>query len=149
MLAAYLPAQLRRLVEVLDLAEYAALSDRDLMRSGDELTAAIERCLLEKASEDWDTSFVAAGVVGGAVRDMSQTLATGQPEARGFLSEIETPLGQYQVPSLGFVWNGESVGPTGTVSSLGEDTRFILTRLGYDGASIDAFVEDGVVGTSA
>jgi crotonobetainyl-CoA:carnitine CoA-transferase CaiB-like acyl-CoA transferase len=103
--------------------------------------------LLAKTSEDWDTRFVAAGVVGGAVRDMSQTLATGQPEARGFLSEIETPLGQYQVPTLGFVWNGESIGPTRSVSSLGEDTRFILTQLGYDGASINALIEDGVVST--
>ena len=149
MLAAYMPPQLRRLVEVLGLEKYTALSDRDLMKSGDELTAAIEESLLAKTSEDWDAIFVAGGVIGGAVRDMSQTLATGQPEARGFLSEIETPLGRYQVPALGFVWNGESIGPTRSVSNLGEDTRSILTQIGYDSASIDAFIEDGVVSASA
>ena len=149
MLAAYMPAQLRRLVEMLGLSDYAALSNRDLMGSGDELTAAIEERLLQKTSEEWDAEFVATGVIGGAVRDMSQTLATGQPKARGFLSEIETPIGRYQVPSLGFVWNGESVGPAQSVSSLGGDTRSILTGLGYDIASIDRFVEDGVVSTPA
>ena len=149
MLAAYMPPQLRRLVEVLGLEKYTALSDRDLMKSGDELTAAIEEGLLAKTSEDWDAIFVAGGVIGGAVRDMSQTLATGQPEARGFLSEIETPLGRYQVPALGFVWNGESIGPTRSVSTLGEDTRSILTQIGYDSASIDVFIEDGVVSESA
>jgi crotonobetainyl-CoA:carnitine CoA-transferase CaiB-like acyl-CoA transferase len=149
MLAAYMPPQLRRLVEVLGLEKYTALSDRDLMKSGDELTAAIEECLLAKTSENWDGIFVADGVIGGAVRDMSQTLATGQPEARGFLSEIETPLGPYQVPALGFVWNGESIGPTRSVSNLGEDTRSILTQIGYDSAAIDAFIKDGVVSTSA
>ena len=49
------------------------------------------------------------------------------------------------VPTIGFKWNGQTLGPEKMPSRLGEDTDSVLAEIGLDAAAIAALKRDKVV----
>ncbi len=145
MLAGYLPHHQRSICGAIGLAEFAEFNGKQFAEFGDKVERAVEERLLEKTAMEWDKVFSEAGVVAGAVHDVTEVLNTGQPEARNLLTEVDTKTGPVQVTNAGYRINGDTFRPDGPVPLLGEDTRSTLTELGYSSEQIDQWHADKVV----
>jgi crotonobetainyl-CoA:carnitine CoA-transferase CaiB-like acyl-CoA transferase len=84
-------------------------------------------------------------VVGGGVRELAETFASGQPDARGITEPLHTPVGEIHVTTNGYRINDQAWGPRSSVPMLGEHSRDLLGELGHDDAAIDALITDGVI----
>ena len=146
MLAGYLPKHQRSILKALALDELAGLSGRELRARAREATIAAEEVLLTKTSDEWDKIFSEAGVVAGGVRDMAEVFDTGQPHARSLTAEVESSIGEVQVTTAGYLFDGEAFGPSGGLASLGADTRSVLLSFGLSDSEIDSLTEVGAVG---
>ncbi len=146
MLAGYLPRHQRSILTALGLTEYAELSGKALRARSAEIERAVEARLLERTSAEWDQVFSDQGVVAGGVRNIAEVLATGQPEARQLLSEVESAIGSVQVTNAGYLTDGEAYGPHTGLSNLGGDTREVLQRLGLAEEEIEDLARAGVIG---
>jgi|AP95_1055475.scaffolds.fasta_scaffold03397_2 crotonobetainyl-CoA:carnitine CoA-transferase CaiB-like acyl-CoA transferase len=147
MLAGYLVRHRRAICRALGLDEYARLNGSQFEERADEVEAAVEAAIAERTAEEWDDVFAEAGALGGAVRDLGQVLATGQPDARRLLTEVDTAVGPGQVTNAGYLINGEALAPAFGVPRLGEHSREILGELGYSADKIERLVETNAVGT--
>ncbi len=148
-LAGYLPHHCRALCVAMDLPQYAAFSGRDFAERGAEVDAAVEARMKERTAEQWDQIFNREGVLGGAIRDLNQVLATGQPEARELLTRVSTAAGDFQVTTSGYRINNQVFKPVSGVPLLGEHSLEILAELGLDQDQIDGLVKSGIVNTPA
>ncbi|MEM9562311.1 MAG: CoA transferase [Actinomycetota bacterium] len=147
MLAGYLPRHCQSIAEAIGLDEYAEVGFRELADRGAEIQAAVEARLRERTSAAWDAIFDERGVVGGAVRELGETFATGQPGARGLTEPIDTAVGEIHVTTTGYRVNDQTWGPRSSVPLLGQDSRAVLSELGLDDGVIDDLVERGIVRT--
>ena len=147
MLAGYLPHHCRSICRVLGLSEFAECSGREFAARADDVIAAAEASLLEHTRREWDQRFSEAGIVAGGVHHLDEVLATGQPEARELISEVDSAAGTLQVTNNGYRINDTVFRPTGGVPRLGEQSREILGELGMENAQIEALIERGVVRT--
>ncbi len=145
MLAGYLPRHQRSICSALGLNQYASFSGSQFAASADEIEQAVSLRLLEKTSLAWDAVFAEEGVVAGGVRDLAEVMATGQPEARELLSEVETEVGSMQVTNAGYRINDRVFRPSASVPLLGEHSREILKQSGLDSQTIDDLIDKGVV----
>ncbi len=145
MLAGYLPRHCQSIARAIGLDEYAEVGFRDLAERGDEIQAAVEARLRERITADWDAIFGERGVVGGAVRELSETFETGQPAARGLTEPIDTPAGEIHVTTNGYRINDRTWGPRSSVPLLGQDSRAVLGELGFDDGTIDSLIDRGIV----
>lgn len=146
MLAGYLPRHCQAIAAALDLEAYTDIGFRDMTERTAEIQAAVTARLAEKTTAEWDTIFAQAGVVGGGVRELSETFDTGQPDARGLTEPLDTPVGEIHVTTSGYRVNDHTWGPRSSVPLLGQDSRQILAELGYDEDAISSLVEREVVG---
>ncbi|MEN9586916.1 MAG: hypothetical protein RIT15_491, partial [Pseudomonadota bacterium] len=68
--------------------------------------------------------------------------------ARGMMLEQDHPrLGKIKMPNLPFHFSGCDITPTYVAPKLGEHNREIAADLGFDAATIDAMVGEGVLYT--
>ena len=148
MLAGYRARHQQRICRALGLTEFEDLSGHGFAERGADVDAAAEAVLATRTSAEWDDVFAAEGVVGGGVRDLSEVLATGQPAARQFLTEVPTATGPVTVTTGGYLVNGSPFTPTSGVPLIGEHTVEVLGELGYDDAVINGWLADGVVAQS-
>lgn len=146
MLAGYRTRHRQAICRALGLDELAELDGRRFWARADEIDRAAEAAIATRTALEWDAVFAEAGVVGGGVHDLSEVLATGQPEARQLLAEVETAVGPSQVTTNGYLLNGEAFPPTSGVPLLGQHSRQVLQELGYGEAEIDRLVDSSVVG---
>ncbi len=145
MLAGYLPTHQRSLCRALGLDEFAEASGRELLERATELEETVSTTLKTKTSAEWDEIFSTAGVVGGGVRDICATLATGQPQARELLQTVSSPAGDFAVTSAGYKIDAEVMAPDGGLPQLGEHTAEVLLELGLSDAEIRELHAAGTV----
>ena len=148
MLAGYLPHHQRSICVALGLNQYASFNSAQFSVKADEIERAVSSRLIEKTSVEWDAVFAEEGIVAGGVRDLAEVMATGQPEARELLSEVEGAAGPVQVTTAGYRINDQVFSPAGSVPLLGEHSREILEQSGLDSQTINDLIERGVVITS-
>ena len=145
MLAGYLPRHCQSIAAAIGLDEFTDIEFDDLFTRGDEIQALVEARLLERTTDEWDRIFAEAGVVGGGVRELAETFASGQPDARGVTEPLNTPVGEIHVTTNGYRINDQVWGPRSTVPMIGEHSRDLLGELGYDASAIDTLIADGVI----
>ncbi len=144
MLAGYLPHHCRSICRVLGLDDYAEFSGAAFAEHADDVTAAAEAVLMTRTRAEWDDLLSNAGVVAGGVRNLVEVLQTGQPDARGLLTEVRSAAGPLQVTNAGYRINDAVFGPTGAVPRLGEHSREVLEELGLSAERISALIDSGV-----
>ncbi|HJM72779.1 MAG TPA: CoA transferase, partial [Acidimicrobiales bacterium] len=145
MLAGYLPRHWQSIAAAIGLDELTDVEFEDLFARSDEIQALVEARLLERTTDEWDRIFAEAGAVGGGVRELAETFASGQPDARGITEPLHTPVGEIHVTTNGYRINDQAWGPRSSVPMLGEHSRDLLGELGHDDAAIDALITDGVI----
>ncbi len=147
MLAGYRPAHQRGILEAIGLTEFAVLPTAQLMTQMPQIEARVEEVLQQKTAAEWDNIFASAGVVAGGVKDLIEVFETGQPEARGLTTQVESAYGDHQVTSAGYRINDAVFQPGTHVPELGEHTSDVMAALGYSADEIAHLVEDGVIVT--
>ena len=146
MLAGYLPSHQRSILSALDLRQEAELETSILMQQMPEIEKKVESVLLERTTAEWDEIFNREGVVAGGVVDLLGVMASGQPAARDLFTSAESQYGEHQVTTAGYRINDCVFSPTPHVPSLGENTREVLTALGYDEVEINDLYVKRTVG---
>ncbi|MEM7100668.1 MAG: CoA transferase [Pseudomonadota bacterium] len=148
MLAGYLPRHQKSILRALGLNEYAGLSGSQLRSRAQEIGEAAVSVIKQKTSEEWDAIFSEQQTVAGAVRDLAEVLATGQPQARSLLTSVDSDIGEVQVTTAGYLVDEEPLRPDGPLRSLGADTVAVLQANGYSQEEIDAFRSAGAIGSA-
>ena len=88
------------------------------------LREVFEKAFLSKPATQWEALLDEAGVPASRVRKLSETLAEGQPQARGMLKTLPVGAEQTQVslPGIGFRMNGQPLLPDSPPRGPGADT---------------------------
>lgn len=131
-------AQLHRACEVLGVPELLreeafTTADRRL-ENADAFRARLASRLLDRTALEWEEAFTQAHVPAAKVRSIGEVLAEPHLRERAVehsVTDSVTGL-PLAVPSIGFKWNGASLGPDTGPPRLGEHTRQILAQLGFD-----------------
>jgi crotonobetainyl-CoA:carnitine CoA-transferase CaiB-like acyl-CoA transferase len=78
----------------------------------------------------WEDRLVARSVPASRVRKLSEVISEGQPAARGLLHEVAvgTEGMPVQLPGIGFLLNGDSLGPREAPRPVGSDNDTWLRR---------------------
>ena len=99
----------------------------------------------------WDTeplmhALRTEGVPFSRVNDLQHAAEDGQIDALEFMAEGEDPAyGSFRISGLPFKLSGHGMRPPVRAPFLGEHTRDVLARLGYDQARIDELLAGEVV----
>ena len=131
--------------DLVDDPRFATNRDRVAHRA--PLIDIIQQVLLTRSYEDWERTFLAAGIPVGAINDIGQVIEHPQVKARGSIVEVDHPragrVGMAGVP----VRLGATPGGIRTPSpALGEHTAQTLEELlGMGSAEIAALARSGVV----
>ena len=144
-LAGYLPRHCRAICKAIGLDQYAGLDGGEFAERAEEIKLAVEQKLAERTAEEWDAIFSEAAVVAGGVRNLAEVLATGQPESRNLLTDVESAVGTFRVTTNGYRINDETWGPRSGVPLLGEHSREILKGLSLTDEQIASLIAQGVV----
>ena len=95
---------------------------------------ALRDRMIEAFSTDtatsWEDRLVARSVPASRVRKLSEVISEGQPAARGLLHEVAvgTEGMPVQLPGIGFLLNGDSLGPREAPRPVGSDNDTWLRR---------------------
>jgi crotonobetainyl-CoA:carnitine CoA-transferase CaiB-like acyl-CoA transferase len=94
--------------------------------------------LATRSAAEWETLLSAAQVPAVKVRTLPEILGDPHVAARGVQQRMTDPASgkTISVPTAGFKWNGQVLGPQRVPSRLGEDTDDVLRELGLDAAAI-------------
>jgi len=106
----------------------------------------IER-LSRRSAAEWETIFTEARVPAVKVRTLPEILHDPHVQSRQVQQQLTDPVSgrQVSVPSIGFKWNGEVLGPRRMPSRLGQDTQSVLRELGLDAVQIAELKQRKVV----
>ena len=109
--------------------------------------SALTGRLAPRSAIEWETMLSARHVPAVKVRTVPEALADEHVISRGVQQQVSDPVtGKLiSVPSLGFKWNGQSIGPMKGPSLLGSDTEQVLAELGMDASEISELRRQGVV----
>lgn len=99
---------------------------------------ALAQRLAAHDAAEWETILSAQHVPAVKVRTLPETLADPHVVARGVQQQVIDPVSgrPIAVPSIGFKWNGQAIGPKQPPSRLGGDTDTVLAELGLSAAEI-------------
>lgn len=104
-----------------------------------ELMDLIEQWSRERTGAECETTLLAAGVPCTRYRTVAETMRDAQVAARGTLSPVRDPAGEYLVPNAPFQFPGIDTRAKPRVAALGEDNAEVLGRwLGYSAAQAAA-----------
>lgn len=109
--------------------------------------SALTGRLAHRSAAEWETVLSARHVPAVKVRTVPEALADEHVVSRGVQQQVADPVtGKLiSVPSLGFKWNGHSIGPRKGPSLLGGDTEQVLAELGMDANEISLLRQQGVI----
>jgi crotonobetainyl-CoA:carnitine CoA-transferase CaiB-like acyl-CoA transferase len=133
MLAANNERQFQKMCAVVGHAEWAQdprWCEPVVRRANQEpLRELLNAAFATRPAAEWEALLDAQGVPASRARKLSETIAEGQPAARGLLHEVAvgaqaTPV---QLTGIGFLLNGDSLGPVGRPHSAGEDNDKYLS----------------------
>jgi crotonobetainyl-CoA:carnitine CoA-transferase CaiB-like acyl-CoA transferase len=150
-MAANQDAQVERVCQVLGLPgmlreDDFATSAKRLENSG-PFRARLSAALLARTAAEWEEALSTAHVPATKVRTVGEVLAEPHVQQRGVQQHvIDTVTGQaLAVPSIGFKWNQQSLGPQSGPPRLGQHTGEVLGRLGLSAGDIQALRGAGVL----
>lgn len=150
-LAANNERQFPRLAHALgrpDFLEDARFADPAARKAhGTAFREALSAVFLADTAANWEDRMAAADVPAARVRDLGETMAEPQVEARRLMTVYRLAAVDREIsaPTLGFKANGERQQATKPPPTLGEDTDAVLQDLGKSTGEIAALRSEGVV----
>ena len=87
----------------------------------------LNAALATNTAEHWEKIFDEIGVPASRVRTLGETIAEGQPGARGLLTKIKVNDTEVQLPSIGFKLNGNHLPPERSPRPVGADNDKWIT----------------------
>ena len=113
------------------------------------LTDAMNAVLKTRTKAEWIDAFDAAGVPVGPVHSIREALEHPQTRARDMVVDLDHPdAGRTHALGCPVHFSKTPARIDRAAPRLGEHTREVLRGYGYDDATIDALVADGVVATA-
>ena len=121
--------------------------DLTTVRSGPTCTKILaEEALARRTVAEWVERLNAAGVACGPIYTVDQVFADPQVARFNLVRELEHPAwGLVRVLGLPVALSRTSPEVRSAAPLPGQHTREVLTGLGYDRATIDGLLADGVV----
>lgn len=123
--------------EVLKDARFSDMAARDSHAA--EFKRTLAEVFLTRDASDWEQRLSEAHVPATRVRSVPQILSEPHLQQRGVLQHVVDPQSgaSIVVPSIGFKWNQQSVGPQQPPPRLGQHTDKVLTALGIDKQTLE------------
>lgn len=144
-------AQVERLCKAVGLQELLSdprfATEPARQRHGDAFRAALAARLREHPASEWELLLAEVRVPATKVRTIRQALEEPQVKQRAVVQTVrDTRTGHsLQVPGIGFLWNGQAIGPAFGPPRLGEHTAEALRSLGVQDGDLRALQAAGVV----
>jgi crotonobetainyl-CoA:carnitine CoA-transferase CaiB-like acyl-CoA transferase len=134
--------QWRELCLVLELDDIAGLTTIERERRAPALRDRLAEAFRNKDAADIETKLAARGVTLGKVNDNEAVALDPQIQARGIISEVEGSPG-LRVVKQPIQFDGWSGVVKRRAPKLGENTRELLTELGYTDTDIERYIAAG------
>ncbi|CAN5636537.1 CoA transferase [soil metagenome] len=150
-MAANQDAQVDRVCQVLGVSDMLRLDDFATSAKRLENTVAfrarIAAALLGRTAAEWEEALSQAHVPATKVRSVGEVLAEPHVLQRGVQQQVtDAATGHVlAVPSIGFKWNEQSLGPQTGPPRLGQHTDAVLGGLGLSAGEIQGLRDEGVV----
>lgn len=131
-------AQVHRLCELLGMSNLLAqgpyATPEGRLGHAAEFRSLVATRLLHRTADEWERALSDAHVPATRVRNIGEALEHPHVRQRAIEQTVTDPITgrSLAVPSIGFKWNGQSLGPGAPPPRLGEHTDAILARLGLD-----------------
>jgi CoA:oxalate CoA-transferase len=139
------------LPDLLDDPRFATIVDRAKPEHAREIQSRLASVFVSRDGAEWERLLNTAGAPCGLVRDVAAACESVRGNGRGLLEPVEVQLpsgeqtrGEYL--NAGFVFATEGPGGAGSVPSVGQHTREVMSALQYDEQEIAAMLAAGVVG---
>jgi crotonobetainyl-CoA:carnitine CoA-transferase CaiB-like acyl-CoA transferase len=93
-----------------------------------DFRAALQARLRDESADHWETLLAASRVPATRVRTLAEALREPQVRQRAVVQTVQdASTGHtFQVPGIGFLWNGQSIGPAFGPPRLGEHNDVVL-----------------------
>ena len=144
MLGAFTPAQNRKLWEMLDRADFAALDSWEaLWSNADAMRETLRGRLIERSADAWVAMLRDVGVPAERVRSLGEAVRDPQLAHRNFLARADPGAPFVPVAAFGFAHDGPRLDQR--APGVGEHTEEILREAGYDEAQIAALRSTQVI----
>jgi crotonobetainyl-CoA:carnitine CoA-transferase CaiB-like acyl-CoA transferase len=122
--------------ELIDDPRYATAEARS--RHSGEVVALLDEAIGSRDMAEWDLLFRQQGVIWGPIPTMEQVAADQQMLSNGVFAELEHPqLGRISTVSSPLNLQGVVKEKARIAPEVGEQTREILSSLGYEDAAIE------------
>jgi len=110
------------------------------------LDAVIEEAFQRHTAAEWVDALNAAGVASGPIYTLDQVFADPQVQAAGLVRDVANAAwGPHKVLALPVTLSRTPARVATAAPMTGEHTRATLEGLGYDAATIDALLAEGVI----
>lgn len=150
-MAANQDAQVARLCAALDLPGLLLHGEfntpRKRLDHAEQFRACLVPALKQRTAAEWEQILSDAHLPVSRVRTLKEVLSEPHLQQRGVQQVVvdKTTGHEIGVPSLGYKWNGHSIGPLSGPPRLGEHTRETLLEIGIDAAEIQRLRDNGIV----
>ena len=115
--------------------------------NAEALREALEARLAVRPAAEWERDFTAAGMPSAVVRRIDEVVASAHVRDRGVLHQVRATERGADMTVVGppFKFGSVTLGPSGDVPVLGQDTDTVLAAAGYGADEIAAMRAGGVV----
>jgi formyl-CoA transferase len=116
------------------------------VRNRRELDAVLDEVFMRRTAAEWVEALNATGVASGPIYTLDQVFADPQVKASGLVREVANAAwGPHKVLALPVTLSRTPARVAAAAPMTGEHTRATLEGLGYDAATIDALLAEGVI----
>jgi CoA:oxalate CoA-transferase len=110
------------------------------------LDAVLDAAFAARSAAEWVETLNAAGVACGPINTVDQVFADPQIQRADLVREVTNPAwGPHKVLALPVHLSRTPARVERAAPMTGEHTRAVLGDLGYDAATLDAWLADGVI----
>lgn len=132
-----------RLCNITEINDLSGLDFDQRLDRADEIKERLHKLFITKTSEEWEQLLYNADIPAAAVLDIWEVLKSDHFKHRGSFVNIDL----YRHVILPFNFSNASVSPEPKISTTGENTKTIITNLGYTSEEFELFTQADAFGS--